>query len=261
MNYYPFHIGDYHSATAHLSPLQDCAYRRMLDRYYMTERALPADLGVLCRLIRMDANEAERQAVATVAAEFFFEQAGHLRHNRCEHEIASAGRTRAKARASANARWQKENTDADALRSQCEGNAPNPNPNTKPNTNNPPTPQGGKQRPRRAKLVETPAFAAFWKLYPRREAKQAALRAWLAIDPMPPPGVIRTSLERAMRSPDWLKDGGAFIPHPATWLNGRRWEDEGIAPGLQLVGGAGKPLRVASDVSLSAQLRDQGLTR
>jgi len=24
----------------------------------------------------------------------------------------------------------------------------------------------------------------------------------------------------------WTKEGGKFIPHPATWINGRRWEDE-----------------------------------
>lgn len=32
MNYYPFHIGDYLTETAHLSWLEDCAYRRLLDR-------------------------------------------------------------------------------------------------------------------------------------------------------------------------------------------------------------------------------------
>lgn len=27
-------------------------------------------------------------------------------------------------------------------------------------------------------------------------------------------------------SADWTKDGGQYIPHAATWLNGKRWEDE-----------------------------------
>jgi hypothetical protein len=27
-------------------------------------------------------------------------------------------------------------------------------------------------------------------------------------------------------SQQWTKDNGQFIPMPATWLNGRRWEDE-----------------------------------
>ncbi|RNF93802.1 hypothetical protein EFK07_03350 [Pseudomonas putida] len=28
------------------------------------------------------------------------------------------------------------------------------------------------------------------------------------------------------KSHDWTKDSGQFIPHAATWLNGKRWEDE-----------------------------------
>lgn len=25
---------------------------------------------------------------------------------------------------------------------------------------------------------------------------------------------------------EWKKDNGQFIPHPASWLNSKRWEDE-----------------------------------
>ena len=25
---------------------------------------------------------------------------------------------------------------------------------------------------------------------------------------------------------EWKKDGGKYIPHPATWLRARGWEDE-----------------------------------
>jgi len=34
------------------------------------------------------------------------------------------------------------------------------------------------------------------------------------------------ALEQQKQSSDWLKDGGAYIPNPSTWLNNRRWEDE-----------------------------------
>jgi hypothetical protein len=37
---------------------------------------------------------------------------------------------------------------------------------------------------------------------------------------------IMTGLSRWAKSTDWLRDDGQFIPYPATWLNGRRWEDE-----------------------------------
>ena len=37
---------------------------------------------------------------------------------------------------------------------------------------------------------------------------------------------LLNALERQKQSPAWKKDGGQYIPHPATWLNGHRWEDE-----------------------------------
>ena len=37
---------------------------------------------------------------------------------------------------------------------------------------------------------------------------------------------ILAGIEKQKQSAQWTKDGGQFIPHPATWLNGCRWEDE-----------------------------------
>ena len=36
---------------------------------------------------------------------------------------------------------------------------------------------------------------------------------------------VMDSLSRAMESEQWKKDGGQYIPYPATWINQRRWED------------------------------------
>lgn len=70
-------------------------------------------------------------------------------------------------------------------------------------------------------------FATFWERYPKKVAKPQALRAWKKIKPA---GQVLASLmaalEKQKASADWLKDAGQFIPHPASWLNGRRWEDE-----------------------------------
>ena len=70
-------------------------------------------------------------------------------------------------------------------------------------------------------------FAAFWLQYPKKVAKPQALKAWKKIKPA---GQIladlMTSLDRQKSGEQWQKDGGQFIPHPATWLSGRRWEDE-----------------------------------
>lgn len=70
-------------------------------------------------------------------------------------------------------------------------------------------------------------FAKFYRLYPNKKGKANALKAWkklkLTDDLI---NQIFDGLGRYCVSADWLKDGGQFVPHPATWLNGRRWEDE-----------------------------------
>ena len=67
-------------------------------------------------------------------------------------------------------------------------------------------------------------FAEFWKAYPRKVGKRAAQRAWEKLKP-PLPKVLET-IAAFKASRGWRKDGGQFIPHPATWLNRGSWDDE-----------------------------------
>jgi predicted ArsR family transcriptional regulator len=70
-------------------------------------------------------------------------------------------------------------------------------------------------------------FDRFWNAYPRKIAKQAAQKAFNQVKPEEALLVrMLTALERQKKSTAWTKDDGQFIPHAATWLNGRRWEDE-----------------------------------
>lgn len=70
-------------------------------------------------------------------------------------------------------------------------------------------------------------FAAFWDAYPKKVAKPAAEKAWRKLKPTGQLlADLMASLERQKGGEQWQKDGGQFIPHPATWLNGRRWEDD-----------------------------------
>jgi len=70
LNFYEHHLGDYMRDTAHLSWLEDCAYRRLLDAYYIHERALPPDLGDCFKLARATTKQ-EREAVSYVLRSFF----------------------------------------------------------------------------------------------------------------------------------------------------------------------------------------------
>ncbi len=70
-------------------------------------------------------------------------------------------------------------------------------------------------------------FKEFWDAYPNKTGKGAAEKAYLKIKPTQE---LHETMIRAVRaaslSRQWKKDGGQFIPNPATWLNQRRWEDE-----------------------------------
>ncbi len=89
MNFYPHHIGDYAKDTAHLSMVEDGAYRRLLDIYYTRERPLPGDPKAIYRLARAH-TKVERDAINAVLQEFFVEENFLFRHHRCEKEIENA---------------------------------------------------------------------------------------------------------------------------------------------------------------------------
>ena len=75
------------------------------------------------------------------------------------------------------------------------------------------------------------AFSTFWKSYPKKKSKEAALKAWGKVKPDTIlQGHILDALAWQKQQPDWQKDNGKYIPYAATWLNGRRWEDEQTTP-------------------------------
>ena len=70
-------------------------------------------------------------------------------------------------------------------------------------------------------------FLKFWESYPKKKSKQEALRAWLKLKPDPELQTeILLAIENSKRDPQWLKNNGDYIPLPASWINGKRWEDE-----------------------------------
>ena len=79
---------------------------------------------------------------------------------------------------------------------------------------------------RKTKILRDGEFEEFWKVYPRKVGKKAALKAWRKAEDRPALDAILTSLKKATSSVDWTKDGGQFIPYPATWINQARWDDE-----------------------------------
>ncbi len=70
-------------------------------------------------------------------------------------------------------------------------------------------------------------FNAFWNAYPK---KMSRMKARESFDRLNPDGDLTRQMIDAVNrwkvTDQWQKNGGQFVPYPATWLNQRRWEDE-----------------------------------
>lgn len=84
MHYYQFNIGDYVSHTRHLTVIEDCAYRRLLDAYYLSEKPLVGDSKAIARQIGMRDYE---QEVDDILKEFFQPCDEGWRNVRADREI------------------------------------------------------------------------------------------------------------------------------------------------------------------------------
>lgn len=212
MHYYQFNIGDYKSHTEHLSEMEDLTYRRLLDWYYLHETPIPLDLSETARQIRMRSHS---DCIALVLQEYFERTENGWIHHRANAEILKAGDKSQKASESAKARWKKK--DANALQTQSEGNATH---NTEHIT------QDTKHKEKQPTALSV-RFEEFWKAYPKKVGKDAAKKAF---DKRKPDQAMVDAMLNAIhfqRSSDaWQKDGGQYIPNPATWLNQGRWQDE-----------------------------------
>jgi hypothetical protein len=70
-------------------------------------------------------------------------------------------------------------------------------------------------------------FTIFYNAYPKKKDKTKAFNAFKKLKPTQELlDSILKALEWQKQTTDWQKQGGQFIPYPASYLNGRRWEDE-----------------------------------
>ena len=69
-------------------------------------------------------------------------------------------------------------------------------------------------------------FDHFWKAYPKKKAKESAQKSWDRQKLNSKATEIIAAVETQKRTTDWTRESGRFIPHPATWLNSHRWEDD-----------------------------------
>ncbi len=86
--------------------------------------------------------------------------------------------------------------------------------------------KSGPRSPFKSKRQEQ-LFDEFWERYPKKRSKGRAEKAWVKISPNETLfEQIVSGLDNSRASPEWTKEGGQYIPYPASWLNAKGWEDE-----------------------------------
>jgi len=131
MHWFKFDIKAYASHTAHLSEMEDLAYRRMMDWCYLHEEPLPLELDRIAKLIRMRTHS---ECIADVLQEFWIEEEDGYYHAKINDDIAKYRSKSDKAKAAAEARWNKKSlknkalgkkktSNADAMQTHSERNA------------------------------------------------------------------------------------------------------------------------------------------
>jgi phage replication O-like protein O len=77
------------------------------------------------------------------------------------------------------------------------------------------------------KKIYTSEFLQFYNAYPKHIGKEPAWKAWVKLNgERPPVEELVTKINQFKKTDGWKKDNGQYIPHPATWLNQKRWNDE-----------------------------------
>lgn len=136
MNFFPWHIGDYAAHTRNLSLLEDLAYRRLLDAYYLSEQPFNGSPTDVAREIGMRDQVTE---VEYILGKFFERDGDIWRSKRADVEIAKyrgkleqasrAGKASAERRSNASPTPVEKNpTDVDE---SANGRATNQEPRTK----------------------------------------------------------------------------------------------------------------------------------
>lgn len=223
----PLYIGDYLGDTMHLSGPEHGAYLLLLMHSWRAG-PLPKDSSSLASIARTEL-PAWRRMEAKILA-FFEDTGGGFVQGRLERERQrqqgkveqrrAAGRASAVARSSQREVNDRSTTVAPPLEQKGRDLEPDlePEKEERPNPSGSPSPRAA-ARP--SSEVVDRDFEDFWQAYPRKVGKEAARRAWVVAIKRAPVAQIAAGLNAAK----W-PDDRQFIPHPATWLNQGRWQDE-----------------------------------
>ena len=206
MHYYNFNIGDYMKHTLHLTPEEDLAYRRLLDMYYDTESAIPNNIPLVSRRLRMDS-----VVVESVLNEFFELTEEGYKNYRADGEIADYHKFLEKQKANGRLGGRPK-----------KGKKPIGNPAI--TQAEPKISLNNKQQTTNNKQSIAPiGFDLFWDAYDKKVGKPNSLKAWSKIAFKD--DLLQKIVEKA-RADKKAKPDNKFRKDPERWLKGQHWLDE-----------------------------------
>jgi hypothetical protein len=107
---------------------------------------------------------------------------------------------------------------------KTKNNLDNQNPNQKPTPSSSSSSSSSKSK--KPKIIYTDDFLSFWKIYPRKEGKDAAQKAWNNLNGIRPELDALLKILETQNKNIFADRETKYIPLASTWLNGHRWEDE-----------------------------------
>lgn len=218
--YMQFYVADYLADTTHLTAEEHGAYMLLLFSYWQTGKPLRIDRLATVARIPND----RWPSVAETLSEFFHVTETHWVQFRVEADleavnskvVTASNAGKASARAKALKKQQELNDRSTDVADPLQRNVNHTDTDTDTDKNT-----------KSSSPAADDLFPKFWTLYPNKKGKAAAEKAWKKLKVTDDLfTLIAQGLAKQCASQAWLKDSGQFIPHPATWLNGKRWEDE-----------------------------------
>jgi len=225
MHYYQFNIGDYASHTSRLSPMEDLAYRRLLDLYYLSEQPLNGCVTDVAREIGL---VEQVDSVSYVLSKFFTLTDGVYFQKRIESEIKkfkSNAKNKSKAgKASAKARRAKALSGGTGVEQTLNTTSTDEqlNINHKPLTNN------HKPLTNKQVIKEPSRFAEFWDLYAKKNDSKKCEAKFKKLTKVQVDLIFAKLPAYIQSTPD-----KQYRKNPITWLNNESWNDEIQQPTTQ----------------------------
>lgn len=217
--YFPFYVKDFAAddKVESMSTEQVGAYTLLLCKAWTQEPAgsVPDDDTVLAKWARLSLARWAKVKSGVMSAFHLASGRWHQKRMAAEFDKLASSLEKASERGTKGAakRWSKHSS------SNAQGIAPAYGSGSESGSSPLGLGERGKGKP-----AEPSGFAEFWRQYPRKQARPRAVKAWLALSP--DEETQAAILAGVARMPPIPPHELQYCPHPASWLNARRWEDE-----------------------------------